>query len=354
MLELRMVMTLMIIATITTLCLPTSFTSFANDVRSNFASNQRRRNVKSPSRKTHLAFLSSSSTIRQLSHDLRTKIKLQVSEHTHHIVTSSKETPEEDDALYIKFSKLRSLGIDYGLVRTGIAVTTGGYRPRPLAILSGYTKQYTLRNVTKIKEITGYENGTVHGIDNTRLTAAIVSYAQSEQVSNIVLGFPLHKNGSISEQSNITQEFGYELLQHVRKECGTSMNVTLWDERYTSKEAASRIVGEAMARNRDLGTLDLEGCLDAEAACIILEHYYQVLGKDAHMLTLGEEIEEECRQVYVLKLKEEEQQQQRVLEDREKMWNARREMIERDRISQDVNGGSHDVGKKKKKRKKKK
>eukprot|EP00956_Cyclotella_meneghiniana_P021021 scaffold37787_cov56-Cyclotella_meneghiniana.AAC.2 len=325
-------------------------------MQSNFASNQRRvRNTKSILQNSHLAFLSRSPSMRQ-PHNPRTKIKLLlVSEDTHHTVTSStNESTEDDDALSIKFSKLRSLGIDYGLVRTGIAVTTGGYRPRPLAILSGYTKQYTLRNVTKIKEITGYENGTVHGINNTQLTAAIVSYAQSERVSNIVLGFPLHKNGSISEQSNITQDFGYELLKHVRKECGTSVNVTMWDERYTSKEAASRIVGEAMARNRDLGALDLEGCLDAEAACIILEHYYQVLGKDAHVLTLDEDVEEECRQVYELKLEEEERQHRQVLEDRDKMWNARKEMIERDRISQDESDGSHAVGKKKKKRKKKK
>jgi putative transcription antitermination factor YqgF len=283
----------------------------------------------------------------------RTKIKLLTAEETRQdIFTTPKLTAAEEYALTAKFSRLRSLGIDYGLIRTGLAVTTGGYRPRPIGILSGYTKQYTLRNVTKIKEITGTENATVNGIDNTRLIEAIVSTAISEQVTNLVLGLPLHKNGSISEQSNITQQFGMELLEHLRKECGTTMNVTLWDERYTSKEAASRIVGEMMARNRDLGSIDLEGCLDDEAACIILEHYYQVLGKDAHVLTLDDATEEECRRSYEEKIAQREQERMQILEDREKMRNARREMIERDRLLMEKDGSGD--GKKKKKRKKKK
>jgi putative transcription antitermination factor YqgF len=310
----------------------------------------RRRSAKSLADDNHVAFLNPS---KLQHHCQRTKTK-----HTSVITyqdtfTSPKLSPEEENVLSSKFSKLRSLGIDYGLSRTGIAVTTGGYRPRPLAILSGYTKQYTLRNTTKIKEITGSEDGIVTGIDNSRLVEAIVSYATSERVTNLVLGLPLHKNGSISEQSNITRKFGMELLECVRRECGMTMNVTLWDERYTSKEAASRIVGEMMAKNRDLGSIDLQGCLDDEAACIILEHYYQVLGKDAEMLRLDNELEEECRKVYELKLDQEEQQRQRVLEDRARMWNARREMIERDRGSQ-VNTDAESSSKKKKKRKKKK
>lgn len=270
-----------------------------------------------------------------------------------HTFTTPKLTTEEEEILATKFSTLRSLGIDYGLSRTGLAVTTGGYRPRPLGILSGYTKQYTLRNATKVKEITGTENATVTGINNTRLIEAIVTTAQSERVTNLVLGLPLHKNGSISEQSNITQTFGLELLQHLRKECGNTMNVTLWDERYTSKEAASRIVGEMMARNRDLSDIDLEGCLDDEAACIILEHYYQVFGKDAQTLALDDETEEECRKIYEAKIEQRELERLRVLEDRDKMINARREMIERDRALQkesERGGGNW----KKKKRKKKK
>lgn len=347
-----------VIKTLAVLLLPlVCRTSTANvHLQNNYAMNRsRRRNGKSATTYAHhLAFVSPSTTHTSKQRP-RTKIKLLTAEETHQdIFTTPKLTAAEEELLSAKFSTLRSLGIDYGLARTGLAVTTGGYRPRPLGILSGYTKQYTLRNVTKIKELTGTENATVSGIDNTRLIEAIVTTAQSEQVTNLVLGLPLHKNGSISEQSNITQTFGLELLEHLRKECGTTMNVTLWDERYTSKEAASRIVGEMMARNRDLSSIDLEGCLDDEAACIILEHYYQVLGKDAQVLILEEQVEEECRRVYEAKIEQREQERLQVLEDREKMWNARREMIERDRALEEASGSGSGSGKKKKKRKKKK
>lgn len=122
-----------------------------------------------------------------------------------------------------KFSSLRSIGVDYGLSRTGIAITTGGYQPRPLTILSG--------------------------LNNTQqLSSCIVDYVLSERATNIVLGLPLHKNGTSSEQSSLTRIFGMELLKEVRRRCGPSVHVHLWDERYTSKEAAARIAAEAIDR----------------------------------------------------------------------------------------------------------
>ena len=130
------------------------------------------------------------------------------------------------------------------------------------------------------------------------------------------------------------------------------MNVTMWDEQYTSNEAASRIVNEAMARNRWVNALDLEGCLDDEAACIILEHYYQVLGKDAEVLELEDAVDEECRKVYVFKMEQKEKDRLVAIEARERALNARKEMIARARVLQ---GKSSEglVGRKKKKKKKK-
>jgi RNase H-fold protein (predicted Holliday junction resolvase) len=85
---------------------------------------------------------------------------------------------------------LRSIGVDYGLVRTGIAVTTsGGYSPRPLAILTGYVN------------------------NSASLSSRILDLALSERASDIVLGLPLHKNGTHSEQSNITRSFGRYLAR---------------------------------------------------------------------------------------------------------------------------------------------
>ncbi len=228
------------------------------------------------------------------------------------------------------FSTLRSLGVDFGLVRTGIAISTGGYQPRPLTILSN--------------------------LNATQLSSKIVDYVISEQATNIVLGLPLHKNGTVSEQSTLTKEFGHILLQEVRKKCGKKVKVTLWDERYTSKEAASRIAAEAMARNKPIPTAsDLEAQLDADAACIILEHYYNDFGKDAEEMVLGDEaLEDECDRLYQEHLTLWDVKRRQEMEMREKGRNARREMIARARALEEKQIFTSIEGKKKKKKKKKK
>ena len=172
-----------------------------------------------------------------------------------------------------------------------------------------------------------------------------------------MLGLPLHKNGTSSEQSDITRVFGQVLLQEVRKKCGRGVKVILWDERYTSKEAASRIVADAMARNQRIPSAsDLEGQMDADAACIILEHYYYDLGLDAEEMVFGVEgLEEECEKIYSEHLEREERERKEAMDLREKGRNARREMIERAKALEEEQGVvSVGGGKKKKKKKKKK
>ena len=73
----------------------------------------------------------------------------------------------------------------------------------------------------------------------------------------------------------------------MRKRCGTNISITLWDERYTSKEAATRIKAEAIARkSRIPSASDLETELDADAACIILEDYYKEFGEESEVIVL--------------------------------------------------------------------
>ena len=245
------------------------------------------------------------------------------------IGTSSSQQPAALPAEV--FSTLRSIGVDYGLTRTGIAISTGGYRPRPLAILSN--------------------------LNTTELSTTVVNYVISEQATNIVLGLPLHKDGSDSEQSNITREFGQLLLQEVRKRCGTNISITLWDERYTSKEAATRIKAEAIARkSRIPSAADLETELDADAACIILEDYYKELGEDGEVIMLEDEaVERECAEIYVRNLELQEKQRRTMMEEREKGRNARQEMIARAKaLEESANKDGLNQQKKKKKKKKKK
>eukprot|EP00984_Skeletonema_dohrnii_P031689 scaffold24521_cov121-Skeletonema_dohrnii-CCMP3373.AAC.3 len=245
--------------------------------------------------------------------------------------SSTTTTSPQPAASEEAFSILRSIGVDYGLTRTGIAISTGGYHPRPLAILSN--------------------------LNATELSTTVVNYVISEQATNIVLGLPLHKDGSDSEQSNITREFGQFLLQEVRKRCGTNISITLWDERYTSKEAASRIQAEAIARkSRIPSASDLETELDADAACIILEDYYKELGEDGELIVLeNEAVERECAEIYVRNMEFQEERRRSMMEEREKGRNARQEMIARAKaLEESANNDGLNKQKKKKKKKKKK
>jgi putative Holliday junction resolvase len=256
---------------------------------------------------------------------------------------------DDDDARVVASSPspplppppLRSIGVDYGLVRTGVAATTsGGYSPRPLAILFGYA-------------------------NSSDLSRSIIDLVLSERATEIVLGLPLHKNGTDSEQSAITRRFGEFLAAEARGRCGRdNARVVLWDERYTSREARSRIAAECMARNRRIPSRDeLSGELDADAACIILEQYYRDGGwVDAEVVSVedGSDAAARCDAAYARSAEIAERVRLGMLEEREQRANARREMIDRDRASEEaaaVGGGVdedfRDKKKKKKKRKKK-
>mmetsp|Transcript_8631 Transcript_8631/g.19385 ORF Transcript_8631/g.19385 Transcript_8631/m.19385 type:complete len:303 (-) Transcript_8631:258-1166(-) len=244
---------------------------------------------------------------------------------------SSATNNNNNDELVQKFSSLRSIGVDYGLTRTGIAITTGGYRPRPLTILAG--------------------------LNTKELSNEIVNYLLAEQATNIVLGLPLHKNGTASEQSSITRSFGQLLLQEVRQRCGSNIDIMLWDERYTSKEALARITAEAMARNHRIPSKsELSGEIDADAACIILEDFYKELGEDSECIMFENAlVAEECGDIYRANMERQESLRVEQMEGRKRGRNARREMMERVRAEEEENGTA-DVtdGKKKKKKKKKK
>jgi putative Holliday junction resolvase len=255
-------------------------------------------------------------------------------------------TESDDDAMTISRDPpppppppsmpLRSLGVDYGLVRTGIAVTSGGYSPRPLSILSGH--------------------------DNaTTLSRSIVDVLINEGATEIVLGLPLHKNGTDSEQSTLTRIFGMVLAMEVRKRCGRyDARVVLYDERYTSKEARSRMVADIMSRNGRIPSKDeLSGTLDADSACLILEQYYRDGGwMDAEVLTLLDGSDEAmmCDVEYEKYMRDRERDRLRMLDERDRRMNARREMINRARSTEGEGGSGEDEGdgmKKKRKKKKK-
>ena len=228
----------------------------------------------------------------------------------------------------------KSIGIDYGGVRTGLAAPIG-YDFRPLRIVSD--------------------------LNNTDLCEEVVATAKSENAERIVIGLPLHKNGTESERSNITRCFASELSASVLSNFGPDFGgVYLWDERYTSKAAKALIMSTAKGRGNVRSADDLDGTIDADAACLILEHYYQSSGVDAELVEVPEGyVRDECLERWNLEKQRQERAKEETRQKREEALNARQVMMNRvkelEAASTDGDGeiGSKTKRKKKKKKKKK-
>jgi putative Holliday junction resolvase len=209
------------------------------------------------------------------------------------------------------------VGVDYGLVRTGVAATVG-YNPKPLEIISD--------------------------LNNTEVCHRVVEICRSEQAQQVIVGLPLHKNGTEAEQTNLTRVFASELALKVLSALGPDVPVYMWDERYTSKEAAAR------AHSRDPNQV-LYGLLDAEAACIILENFYTDSGEGAERVQVSEEIVKHYQDVWEQAQQQEELLAQAALADRYSRLQWRKEAMERDRQQEAelaISGASTKTKKKKK------
>lgn len=126
---------------------------------------------------------------------------------------------------------------------------------------------------------------------------------------------------------------------------GPDCPVYLWDERYTSKEAAARL----HSKNPDQS---LYGLLDAEAACIILENFYTDNGEGAERVQVDAELEEIYTKAWQQKQRLREQGVQNLQEDRARNLRWKQEAIRRDREMEQTSSVSPSRKKKKKKKKK--
>ena len=127
----------------------------------------------------------------------------------------------------------RVLAIDYGVRRTGIAVTD------PLQIIA---------------------NGLTT-VDTRQLLRFLQDYVTKEQVERFVVGRPMQTNGRESENLKNVQQFVVQLQKAI-----PDIPVTWWDERYTSVMAHQTMldsgIGRMARRNKAL--------VDEISACIIL------------------------------------------------------------------------------------
>jgi len=125
------------------------------------------------------------------------------------------------------------LAIDYGRRRWGLALSDDlGVTARPLAT---WIRTNRRRDITRLREL-----------------------VRREGVRRIVVGLPLHLDGTPSEMSAEAGRFAVQLGRQL------GLPVALADERLTSWQAAQ----ERRPRRGDAG-------LDARAAALILEEYLQ-------------------------------------------------------------------------------
>ncbi len=132
----------------------------------------------------------------------------------------------------------RILAIDYGVRRTGIAVTD------PLQIIA---------------------NGLTT-VDTRQLLRFLQDYVAREQVERFVVGRPMQTNGRESENLKHVQQFVAQLQKSI-----PDIPVTWWDERYTSVMAHQTMldsgIGKMARRNKAL--------VDEISACIILQGWME-------------------------------------------------------------------------------
>jgi len=130
------------------------------------------------------------------------------------------------------------LGVDYGRVRIGIAVSDElRFLAHPVE-----TVEASSQAVKRIAEI-----------------------AREKNVERIVVGLPRHMDGRMSESADEAQAFAKKLRDHV------SCEVITWDERLTTV-AANRVLRDAGQKTRTSRKI-----VDQVAAQVILQGYLDSL-----------------------------------------------------------------------------
>ncbi len=132
----------------------------------------------------------------------------------------------------------RILAIDYGLKRTGIAVTD------PLRIIAS----------------------ALATVPTPEVFAFLKKYCSDEDVESFVVGLPLYPDGNPAQTAPQTDEF-VEQLRKIFPE----KNIFRQDERFTSNDAKQIILqsGAKKQKRRD------KSLVDRIAAALILEHYME-------------------------------------------------------------------------------
>lgn len=132
----------------------------------------------------------------------------------------------------------RSLGIDFGMARVGVAMSD------PMGILAS-----------------AVETLNWNGEDAAWIKARLVELCEKNKIERIVLGLPKRTDGKASATEDAARAFGAELADL------TALPVIFQDERYTTV-LASRVLRTSAVKAKNK-----RGVIDQVAAEIILQAY---------------------------------------------------------------------------------
>jgi putative Holliday junction resolvase len=132
----------------------------------------------------------------------------------------------------------RLLGVDFGTVRIGLAITDPERRlASPLGI---YTRENTGADAAFFREL-----------------------VQSEQVAGLVVGLPIHNDGREGIKAREAREFGTWLAGV------TGLAVAYWDERFSTVEAENALWNAGLTHQKRRSRRD------SVAAQILLQGYLE-------------------------------------------------------------------------------
>ena len=130
----------------------------------------------------------------------------------------------------------RMLGVDFGVARTGVAVSD------PL----GMTAQGV---------------GTIHAGKVEEVLEEVIGYAKQYEANTIVVGLPKNMNNTVGERGEACIAFGERLKEL------TDCEVVMWDERLSTVSAIG-VLNQTNTRGSKR-----KAVVDTVAAAIILQNY---------------------------------------------------------------------------------
>lgn len=155
----------------------------------------------------------------------------------------------------------RTLGLDWGSKKIGVALTAG-FSQRPLGTINNPAG--CSLNASRHRPTIDY----------------LLGILKAEGAVRVVVGHPLFRDGTLSPQANATKIFARLIADRaLQLEIVASADVPfvyLWDERLTSQAAKVNIKTKSF--------LHSSNDIDSQAACLVLEDFYQQKGYKAEIV----------------------------------------------------------------------